>query len=68
LFGSIHYPEQGLAGAEQATVPGLVFGAVFAATGRLWPVMMAHAMYDITAVVMIYFDLEATVARLVFHR
>jgi len=68
FFSSIHYPEQGLAGAQQAVVTGLVFGTVFAATGRIWTVMVAHAAYDITAVVIIYFDLETTVAQLVFHR
>lgn len=68
LFASIHYPEQGLAGAEQATVTGLVFATVFAATGRIWPVMVAHAVYDLVAVAMIYLDLETTVAHLVFRR
>ncbi len=68
FFGSIHFPEQGLAGAEQAVVTGLVFATVFSATGRIWTVMVAHAAFDLTAVVIIYFDLEATVAQLVFHR
>ena len=68
FFSSIHYPEQGLAGSEQAVVTGLVFGTIFAATGRIWTVMVAHAAYDLTAIVIIYFDLEATVAHLVFHR
>jgi CAAX protease family protein len=68
FFGSIHYPEQGLDGAEQAMVTGLVFGTAFAATGRIWPVMAAHAAFDITALAIIYFDLEPIVAHLVFHR
>jgi hypothetical protein len=66
FFASIHYPEQGLAGAEQATVTGLVFATVFAVTGRLWTGMAAHAVYDLTAVAMIYLDLESTVAHFVF--
>jgi membrane protease YdiL (CAAX protease family) len=66
FFASIHYPEQGLAGAQQATFTGLVFGAIFLATGRIWTVMVAHAVFDITAVALIYFDLEDVVAHLVF--
>jgi membrane protease YdiL (CAAX protease family) len=66
-FGAIHYPVQGLAGAEQAVVTGLVFGAVFAATGRLVPLMFAHAGFDLTAVAIIYWDLESRVAHLIFR-
>jgi membrane protease YdiL (CAAX protease family) len=65
-FGAIHYPGQGLAGAEQATVVGLVYGTIFARTGRIWLVMFAHAAFDITAVLMIYADLETWVAHLIF--
>ena len=36
LFGLAHYADQGLAGAEQATITGLVFGTIFAVTGRIW--------------------------------
>src|SRR4051794_35254652 len=32
-FGLVHYPVQGLAGSEQATIVGLVFGTIFAVTG-----------------------------------
>ncbi len=65
-FGLVHYPEQGLAGAEQATVVGLVFGAIFAATGRIWMLMCAHAAFDLTAYAMIYWNLESRVAHLLF--
>ena len=34
--------------------------------GRIWMVMCAHAAYDLAAVAMIYWNLEAAVARLVF--
>jgi hypothetical protein len=67
LFGAIHYPGQGLAGAEQATVVGLVFGTIFAMTGRLWMLMFAHAAFDVTAVFMIYWNLESWVAHLIFR-
>lgn len=66
LFGLVHYPEQGLAGAEQATITGLVFGAIFAVTGRIWMLMCAHAAFDLTAYAIIYWNLESDVAHLVF--
>lgn len=66
LFALVHYPEQGLAGVEQAVITGLTFGSIFAVTGRLWMVMVAHVMYDLTSVAIIYFDLEYDVAHLVF--
>jgi membrane protease YdiL (CAAX protease family) len=65
-FGLEHYPVQGLAGAEQATIVGLVFGTIFAVTGRLWMLMCAHAAFDLTALAIIYWDLEADVAHLIF--
>ena len=67
LFGVIHYPGQGLPGAEQATITGLVLGAIFASTGRIWMPMVAHAAFDVTAVLIIYRDLEYYVAHLVFR-
>ena len=66
LFALVHYPEQGLAGVQQAVITGLTFGSVFAITGRLWMLMVAHAMYDLTSVAIIYLDLEYDVAHLVF--
>jgi membrane protease YdiL (CAAX protease family) len=65
-FGGAHYAGQGLAGVEQATVVGLVFGAIFAVTGRIWMLMIAHTAFDLTALGMIYWNLEAAVARLIF--
>ncbi|MGZ8830872.1 MAG: CPBP family intramembrane glutamic endopeptidase, partial [Thermoanaerobaculia bacterium] len=66
VFGLLHYPVQGLAGAEQATIVGLVYGTIFAITGRIWMLMFAHAAFDVTAVAMIYWNLESDVAHLVF--
>ena len=43
LFAAAHYPDQGLAGAEQAAITGLTFGGIFAASGRIWLPMVAHA-------------------------
>jgi membrane protease YdiL (CAAX protease family) len=66
LFGLAHASDQGVAGAEQATITGLVFGTIFAVTGRIWIPMVAHAAFDVTASAMIYWDLESFVAHLVF--
>ena len=66
LFGSLHYFDQGLAGAQQATITGLVFGTVFAVTGRIWMLMCAHAAFDLTAVAIIYMNLESAVAHMIF--
>jgi membrane protease YdiL (CAAX protease family) len=66
LFGLAHYPEQGLAGVQQAMVVGLVFGTTFAVTGRIWMLMCAHAAFDVIAVAIIYWNLEVAVAHLVF--
>jgi membrane protease YdiL (CAAX protease family) len=66
-FGVNHYPLQGLAGVEQATIVGLVFGTIMAVTGRIFMLMIAHAAFDVTAVAIIYWDLETTVAHLVFR-
>jgi membrane protease YdiL (CAAX protease family) len=66
-FALAHYPEQGFAGAEQATITGLAFGTIFARTGRIWTLMFAHAAFDVTAVAIIYWDLESVIAHLVFR-
>ncbi len=65
-FGLSHYAIQGLSGTEQATLFGLVFGTIFAITGRIWMLMCAHAAFDLAALAMIYWDLETQVAHLVF--
>jgi hypothetical protein len=66
-FGLIHYPVQGLAGVEQATIVGLVYGSIFAATGRIWGLIVAHAAFDVTAVLLIYWNLESGFAHLIFR-
>ena len=67
VFALAHYPDQGLAGAEQAMVVGLAFGGIFAITGGIWMLIFAHAAFDVVAVAIIYFDLETKVAHLVFR-
>jgi membrane protease YdiL (CAAX protease family) len=66
FFGSLHYIDQGLPGVQQATVVGLVFGTVFAVTGRIWMLMCAHAAFDLTALALIYWNLESAVAHFLF--
>jgi membrane protease YdiL (CAAX protease family) len=66
FFGLAHYSVQGLAGVEQATIVGLVFGTVFAVTRRIVVLMIAHAAFDLTALAIIYWNLEPTFAHLVF--
>jgi len=64
-FAALHYPDQGLAGAEQALITGLTFGTIFMVTGRIWMVMTAHAAFDLTAYAIIYWGLENRFAHLI---
>jgi uncharacterized protein len=66
LFGLAHCSTQGLAGAEQAAIVGLVYGTIFAITGRIVMLMCAHAAFDLTALAIIYWNLESDAAHLVF--
>jgi membrane protease YdiL (CAAX protease family) len=66
LFGLAHYTVQGLTGVEQATIVGIVYGTIFAVTGRIFVLMVAHAAFDLTAIAIIYWNLESKVAHLVF--
>ena len=66
-FGLDHYAVQGLAGAQQGIIFGLVFGTIFAVTGRIWMLMFAHAAFDLTAYAIIYWNLESDVAHLIFR-
>jgi membrane protease YdiL (CAAX protease family) len=47
-------------------ITGLVFGTIFALTGRIFFPMVAHAAFDLLALAMIYWNLEADVAHLIF--
>ena len=66
LFALAHYSVQGVPGAEQAAITGLVYGTIFAAIGQLPMLMVAHAAFDLTALAIIYWNLESDVAHLVF--
>lgn len=65
-FGLAHFADQGIPGVEQAFATGLVFGTIFACTGSLFELMLAHAAFDLTAVTLIYRNLEAEVAHWFF--
>jgi membrane protease YdiL (CAAX protease family) len=65
-FGVIHYPFQGLAGAQQATLVGLLFGTFFALKRQIFPLIIAHIAFDLMAVAIIYWDLETEVAHSIF--
>ena len=65
-FGWEHYGLQGVVGVQNATVVGLVFGSIFALTGRLYLLMIAHVAFDLVAYAMIYWDWETTVAHFFF--
>jgi uncharacterized protein len=67
VFALAHYPDQGLAGVEQAMATGLAFGSILAVTGSIWIPIFAHAAFNVVAVAIIYFDLETMVAHLVFR-
>ena len=67
LFAAAHYGGQGFPGVEQAAVTGLVVGAVYAWRKELWTPMVVHAAFDLTALVLIYYDLEERVAHWIFH-
>jgi membrane protease YdiL (CAAX protease family) len=68
LFALAHYRDQGLAGVEQAIATGLVFGAIFAVTAQVWMLMWAHAAFDLTALAIIYGNVEAEVAHFFFRQ
>src|SRR5437762_4461295 len=67
LFAAAHYHDQGIDGTEQAAIVGLVFGTIFAITRSIFPLMIAHTSFDLTAYAMIYWNLETRIAHLIFH-
>ena len=66
LFALAHYTGQGIPGVQQALVTGLTFGTIFALTGHIFMLMIAHAAFDLTSLAMIYWDVETSVAHLIF--
>jgi membrane protease YdiL (CAAX protease family) len=66
LFGLAHYANQGIPGVEQALITGFVFGIIYSFTKKIWIVMIAHAAFDLTALAMIYWNWEASIAHSIF--
>jgi membrane protease YdiL (CAAX protease family) len=66
-FGFAHYRVLGIHGTEQAMIVGFIFAVIFARTGRLFPLMIAHAAYDLTAYAIVYWALEGKIAHLIFR-
>jgi membrane protease YdiL (CAAX protease family) len=67
VFAAAHLPDQGLPGAIQAMITGLVFGGLVAWRRALAFVMVMHGAFDLTAVLLIYRGWEVTVAQF-FYR
>ena len=67
FFGAVHYPEQGSPGVQQALIVGLVYGTIYAVTKQLWMLMIAHAVFDLTALAIIYYGWERAVAEFFFR-
>jgi membrane protease YdiL (CAAX protease family) len=67
LFGLAHYADQGMAGVVQAVITGFVFGAVYMVRKEIVSPMITHAVFDVTAVLLIYWNLEASVAHEIFR-
>jgi len=67
FFAIVHYPGQKLPGVQQAFIVGLVVATLYASTRQIWLPMILHAAFDVTAVGMIYWDLERDVAGWFFH-
>lgn len=65
-FAGAHYSLQGMVGVQQAAITGLSLGTAFALTGKIWIPMIAHAVFDLTALAIIYWNLESAVAHLIF--
>ena len=51
---------------QQAAITGLVIGTIFAVSGRIWMLMVFHSAFDLTALALIYWNLETKVAHWMF--
>ena len=67
LFALEHYHDQGIPGVQQASLTGLVLGALYAWRRQIWLPMVVHAGYDLAAIAIIYLGWEEAVARLVIR-
>ena len=66
LFGALHYG-QGSAGVANAAIGGVASGTLYLLNRRrLYTIMVSHAVFDLAALVMIYWNLESVAAHLIF--
>lgn len=66
VFGALHF-EQGFGGAANAAIGGLMSGTIYLLNRRrLYTVMVSHAVFDLAALVMIYWNFESVVSHLIF--
>jgi len=66
FFGLAHYSSQGIYGVLQGAVVGLVFGTIYSFTNSIWLLIFAHIAFDLTALAMIYWNVEIDIAHLIF--
>jgi membrane protease YdiL (CAAX protease family) len=66
-FGMNHFVLMGFAGAANAAIAGLAFGAIYSVTRRLGLLIVAHLAADSLAFAIIYFGLETQVAHWFFR-
>ncbi len=67
LFGLAHLPEQQWAGATNAFIVSVIVGTVFAVYRNLWTLIIWHAVFDICALLMLYFNIDKTIANAFFN-
>lgn len=65
-FALAHYIDQGWPGVEQAFFTGPLFAILFISGRNLWLPIITHAAFDLTALAMIYWELESRIAHLIF--
>jgi membrane protease YdiL (CAAX protease family) len=65
-FAPVHFSSQGVAGVQQAFLLGILLGSLYLATRQLWLPMMVHAAFNLTALGLIFWQLEARVATIIF--
>ena len=66
IFGIPHF-YQGFYGAVHAVLVGAVFGVMYYKNkGNLWLLVVAHAFYDLFAILLIYQGWDETLGRLFF--
>jgi membrane protease YdiL (CAAX protease family) len=66
-FAAAHYADQGVPGVVPAAITGVALGTIYALSGSIWTPMIVHAAYDVSALLIIYWDLESAVGHALFR-